>query len=38
MRRLRGKGVALRAIAEMLTAAGTPLSHQGVKTVLQTVS
>jgi putative DNA-invertase from lambdoid prophage Rac len=35
MRRLRFQGLALRAIAEKLTAAGTPISHQGVKKVLR---
>jgi putative DNA-invertase from lambdoid prophage Rac len=34
MRRLRAKGLALRAIAEKLKAAGIPISHQGVKKVL----
>ena len=34
MRRLRAKGLALRAIAEKLTEAGQPISHQGVKKVL----
>jgi putative DNA-invertase from lambdoid prophage Rac len=34
MRRLRARGLALRAIADQLTAAGTPISHQGVKKVL----
>ena len=35
MRRLRAKGVALRAIADKLTAAGTPISHMGVSKVLR---
>ena len=34
MRRLRGQGLALRAVAEKLTEAGMPISHQGVKKVL----
>jgi DNA invertase Pin-like site-specific DNA recombinase len=34
MRRLRHQGLALRAISDKLTAAGTPISHQGVKKVL----
>ena len=29
------QGLALRAIAEKITEAGTPISHQGVKKVLQ---
>jgi putative DNA-invertase from lambdoid prophage Rac len=34
MRRLRAQGLALRAVAEKLTEAGMPISHQGVKKVL----
>jgi putative DNA-invertase from lambdoid prophage Rac len=34
MRRLRAQGLALRVIADKLKAAGTPISHQGVKKVL----
>ena len=34
MKRLRAKGLALRAIAEKVTAAGTPISHVGVKKAL----
>jgi len=35
MRRMRAKGVALRVIAEKMTAAGTPISHMGVSKVLR---
>jgi hypothetical protein len=34
MGRLRAKGVSLRAIAAKLKAAGIPISHMGVKKVL----
>ena len=34
MRRLRARGLALRAIAEKMTVAGMSISHQGVKKVL----
>jgi putative DNA-invertase from lambdoid prophage Rac len=37
MRQLRAKGLPLRAIADKVTAAGTPISHQGVKKVLLAV-
>jgi putative DNA-invertase from lambdoid prophage Rac len=37
MRRLRAKGLPLRAIADKLKASGTPISHQGVKKVLLAV-
>ena len=35
MKRLRAKGLALRTISDKLKAAGMPISHQGVKKVLQ---
>jgi putative DNA-invertase from lambdoid prophage Rac len=35
MRRLRAKGLALREISDKMKAAGQPISHQGVKKVLQ---
>jgi hypothetical protein len=34
MHKMRGKGMSLRAIADVLTDNGTPISHMGVKRVL----
>ena len=37
MRRLKDQGLALRAIADKMTAAGVPISHVGVKKALAAV-